>query len=76
MCCNDYGTGRKQNIEDAGGVREVTGLGKSTIYKKLTEGTFPSTHSPGAPGNRVEDAGCILEWLESPERRWDPTEAK
>ena len=53
----------------------ITGLGKSTIYKKLTEGIFPRPVrlGPRAIGWKIRD---VYDWLESPERRWDPTEAK
>ena len=52
-----------------------TGLGKSTIYKKLTDGTFPPPIrlGPRAIGWKMRD---VNDWLESPERRWNPTEAK
>ena len=56
-------------------VRALTGLGKSTIYKKLTEGTFPEPLrlGPRAIGWRARD---ILAWLEAPGRVWDPGEVR
>ena len=56
-------------------VCEFTKLGKSTIYKRLSEGTFPAPVrlGPRAIGWRVRD---IYDWLESSERRWDPTEVR
>ena len=56
-------------------VCKVTGLGKSTIYGKLSEGTFPSPVRLGARavGWRLAD---ITEWLSAPERRWDPNQVK
>ena len=56
-------------------VCRVTGLGKSTIYQKLTEGSFPSPIrlGPRAVGWRAVD---ILDWLEDPGRAWNPSEGK
>ena len=56
-------------------VCELTGLGKSTIYKRLSEGTFPAPVrlGPRAIGWKIRD---IYDWLESSERRWDPTEVR
>ena len=53
----------------------VTGLGKSTIYKKLSEGTFPEPLrlGPRAIGWRARD---LLAWLEDPGREWDPAKVK
>ena len=55
-------------------VCELTGLGKSTIYKKLSEGSFPAPVRLGsrAIGWRTRD---IQDWLEAPERQWNPSEA-
>ena len=56
-------------------VCEITGLGKSTIYKKLSEGSFPAPLrlGPRARGWRTRD---IVEWLEDPGRAWDPSEVR
>ena len=54
-------------------VCEFTGLGRSTIYKKLSEGFFPAPLrlGPRAVGWRLAD---IDAWLAAPERKWDPTD--
>ena len=56
-------------------VCQVTGLGRSTVYRKLTEGYFPSPIrlGPRAVGWRACD---ILEWLEDPGRTWNAQEGK
>ena len=56
-------------------VCRVTGLGRSTIYQKLTEGSFPSPVrlGPRAVGWMACD---VLQWLEEPGRAWNPTEGK
>ena len=59
-------------------MREVclfTGLGRSTIYKKLSDGTFPAPVrlGPRAVGWRLAD---IDAWLAAPERKWDPNAVK
>ena len=56
-------------------VCEFTGLGRSTIYKKLSEGFFPAPLrlGPRAVGWRLAD---IDAWLAAPERKWDPNAVK
>ena len=56
-------------------VIQYTKLGKSTIYRGLSKGTFPSPLrlGPRAVGWRARD---VYDWLESLERRWEPTEGK
>ena len=56
-------------------VCEVTGLGRSTIYKKLSERSFPQPVRLGtrAVGWKTRD---VVAWLEDPERGWDPTEVR
>ena len=56
-------------------VCELTGLGKSTIYKKISEGSFPAPVRLGtrAIGWRARD---IHDWLEAPERQWNPSEVR
>ena len=56
-------------------VSAITGLARATIYKKVAEGTFPAPLRLGsrAVGWRLAD---IKAWLDAPERRWNPTEAK
>ena len=56
-------------------VCEITGLGKSTIYKKLSEGSFPEPLrlGPRAMGWMTRD---IVGWLEDPGRAWDPSEVR
>ena len=56
-------------------VCELTGLGKSTIYKKLSEGSFPAPVrlGPRAMGWMTRD---IVGWLEDPGREWNPSEAR
>ena len=56
-------------------VCELVGLGRSTVYAKLAEGTFPVPVrlGPRAVGWRTRD---ILAWLEDSEREWDPSQAR
>ena len=56
-------------------VCHITGLGKSTIYKKLADGLFPDPVrlGPRAMGWRAND---IDKWLAAPERKWDPADVK
>ena len=56
-------------------VCEFTGLGRSTIYKKLSDGSFPPPVrlGPRAIGWRTRD---IVSWLEDPGREWDPAEVR
>ena len=59
-------------------LREVcgfTGLGRSTIYAKVSQGGFPPPIrlGPRSVGWRLAD---IDEWLSAPERQWDPAEGK
>ena len=53
----------------------LTGLARATIYKKVSNGSFPPPIRLGARSVdwRLSD---IVVWLEAPERRWDPTEAR
>ena len=54
-------------------VSKLTGLARATIYKKVKEGSFPPPIRLGARsvGWRLSD---IDDWLQDPERQWDPTE--
>ena len=56
-------------------VCEFTKLGRSTIYKRLSEGTFPPPVRLGARavGWKTRD---IVAWLEAPARAWNPREAR
>ena len=56
-------------------VCQFTGLGKSTIYKKLADGSFPA---PVRLGSRAVGwrSGDIVEWLEDPGRAWNPQDGK
>ena len=56
-------------------VSAITGLARATIYKKVAEGTFPAPLRLGsrAVGWRLAD---IEAWLASPDRHWNPAEAK
>ena len=56
-------------------VCQVTKLGKSTVYRKLAEGTFPPPVRLGARavGWKTRD---IVAWLEAPARAWNPREAR
>ena len=55
-------------------VCRLTGLGKSTIYAKIPDGTFPPQKCLGdhAVGWHAAD---IVAWLKDPQRRWPPPEA-
>ncbi len=56
-------------------VSQLTGLARSTIYKKVSEGSFPPPVRLGARsvGWRLTD---IDVWLRAPERQWDPSEVR
>ncbi len=56
-------------------VTRLTGLARATIYKKVADGTFPPPRRLGdrAVGWRASD---ISDWLQAPERRWDPSEGR
>ena len=56
-------------------VSRVTGLARATIYQKVKECSFPPPIRLGSRsvGWRLKD---IDDWLEAPERRWDPTEGR
>ena len=56
-------------------VCQFTGLGRSTIYAKVSAGGFPTPIRLGARsvGWRLAD---IDAWLAAPERRWDPSDVK
>ena len=56
-------------------VTRLTGLARATIYKKVTDGTFPPPVRLGirSVGWRASD---ISDWLQAPERRWDPSEVR
>ena len=56
-------------------VCEYTGLGRSTIYAKVSAGGFPPPIRLGSRsvGWRLTD---IDGWLAAPERKWDPTDVK
>ena len=56
-------------------VSKLTGLARATIYKKVKDGSFPPPIRLGARsvGWRLSD---IDDWLQDPERQWDPTERK
>ena len=53
----------------------LTGLRRSTIYQKVKERSFPAPIRLGARavGWRLKD---IDDWLQDPERRWDPSEGR
>ena len=55
-------------------VCDLVGLGRSTIYAKVTAGYFPKPVRLGrrAVGWRLTD---LDRWLEAPERAWDPQKA-
>ncbi len=55
----DYGFEDRLIPIDA--VMQIAGLGRTTIYKKVREGTFPK---PGKPG------GCSSRWSEAEVRGW------
>ena len=56
-------------------VCQIVSLARSTIYAKVSAGGFPPPIRLGSRsvGWRLTD---IDEWLEAPERKWDPTEGK
>ena len=56
-------------------VSQLTGLAKSTIYKKVSEGSFPPPVRLGtrSVGWRLTDIDL---WLQAPERQWDPSEVR
>lgn len=56
-------------------VSQLTGLARSTIYKKVSEGSFPPPVRLGtrSVGWRLTD---IDVWLQAPERQWDPSEVR
>ena len=56
-------------------VCQMVGLARSTIYARVSAGGFPHPIRLGSRsvGWRLTD---IDEWLEAPERKWDPTEGK
>ena len=56
-------------------VSKLTGLARATIYKKVSDGSFPTPIRLGARsvGWRLSD---IIAWLQAPERRWDPSEVR
>ena len=56
-------------------VSKLTGLAKATIYKKVSDGSFPPPIRLGARsvGWRLSD---VVAWLQAPERRWDPSEVR
>ena len=56
-------------------VSKLTGLARATIYKKVSDGSFPPPIRLGARavGWRMSD---IVTWLEAPERGWDPSEGR
>ena len=53
----------------------LTGLARATIYQKVKERSFPAPIRLGARavGWRLKD---IDDWLQDPERRWDPSEGR
>ena len=57
-------------------VCEITGLGKSTIYKKLSEGSFPEPLRLGPRAMRVEDTGHTRTGLRPRRRQWNPSEVR
>ena len=56
-------------------VSRLTGLARATLYAKVADGTFPRPVRLGARsvGWRALD---ISDWLQAPERRWDPSEVR
>ena len=56
-------------------VSRLTGLARSTIYKKVAEGSFPAPIRLGARsvGWRLSD---VIAWQQAPERRWDPSKVR
>ena len=65
----------KRRIVRRDEVSKLTGLARATIYKKVSDGSFPAPIRLGARsvGWRLSD---IVAWLEAPERRWDPSEVR
>ena len=65
----------ERRIVRIGEVCRLTGLAKSTIYKKLAEGSFPArVHlGPRAIGWRTRD---VVGWLEDPGRAWNPSDGR
>ena len=56
-------------------VSRVTGLARATIYQMIQDRSFPPPIRLGtrSVGWRLKD---IDVWLEAPERRWAPSEAR
>ena len=56
-------------------VSRLTGLARATIYKKVSDGSFPAPIRLGrrSVGWRLSD---VVAWLQAPERRWDPSEVR
>ena len=56
-------------------VSKLTGLARATIYKKVSDGSFPAPIRLGARsvGLRLSE---VVDWLQAPERRWDPSEVR
>ena len=56
-------------------VTRLTGLARATLHAKVADGTFPHPVRLGARsvGWRASD---ISDWLQAPERRWDPSEVR
>ena len=56
-------------------VTRLTGLARATIYKKVADGSFPPPRRLGdrSVGWRASD---ISDWLQAPERQWDPSEGR
>ena len=56
-------------------VSQLTGQAGATIYKKVSDGSFPQ---PIRLGDRSV-GWCLSDidaWLRAPERRWDPSEVR
>ena len=69
-----------KQLEERGIVRReevswMNSLPRATIYQKVKEGSFPTPIHLGARsvGWRLKD---IDEWLQDPERRWEPPEKR
>ena len=56
-------------------VCQYTGIRRSSVYRKLAEGSFPPPIRLGsrAVGWRLSD---IDAWIAAPERHWDPADVK
>ena len=56
-------------------VCQYTGIRRSSVYRKLAEGSFPPPIRLGARsvGWRLAD---IDVWLAAPERQWDPSDVR